>query len=45
VRTEDLHRVHGTGLIACVLPGCEWRDKDVDLAAHDLLQHMDNAPG
>jgi hypothetical protein len=38
----DLRRVHRTGLIACVYRASEWRHKAVELAAHDLLQHLDN---
>ena len=37
----DLRRVHRTGLIACVYRASEWRHKDVELAAHDLLQLLD----
>jgi hypothetical protein len=37
----DFRRVHRTGLIACVYRAAEWRHKDVELAAHDLLQHLD----
>ncbi len=37
----DLRRVHRTGLIACVYRASEWRHKDVELAAHDLLQQLD----
>jgi len=37
----DFHRVHRTGLIACVYRAAEWRHKEVELAAHDLLQHLD----
>ena len=37
----DLRRVHRTGLIACVYRASEWRHKDVELAAHDLLQYLD----
>jgi hypothetical protein len=37
----DLRRIHRTGLIACVYRASEWRHKDVELAAHDLLQHLD----
>jgi hypothetical protein len=37
----DLRRVHRSGLIACVYRASEWRHKDVELAAHDLLQHLD----
>ena len=37
----DLRRVHRTGLIACVYRAAEWRHKEIELAAHDLLQHLD----
>ena len=37
----DFRRVHRTGLIACVYRASEWRHKEVELAAHDLLQHLD----
>jgi len=38
----DLRRVHRTGLIACVYRAAEWRYEEIELAAHDLLQHLDN---
>jgi hypothetical protein len=41
----DFRRVHRTGLIACVYRASEWRHKDVELAAHDLLQYLDAASG
>jgi hypothetical protein len=37
----DLRRVHRTGLIACQYRAAEWRHKEVELAAHDLLQALD----
>ena len=37
----DLRRVHRTGLIACQYRAAEWRHKEVELAAHDLLQLLD----
>lgn len=37
----DLRRIHRTGLIACQYRAAEWRHKDVELAAHDLLQLLD----
>ena len=37
----DFRRVHRSGLIACEYRAAEWRHKDVELAAHDLLQHLD----
>ena len=41
----DLRRVHRSGLIACVYRAAEWRHKDVELAAHDLLQRLDRVSG
>ena len=41
----DFRRVHRTGLIACVYRASEWRHKAVELAAHDLLQHLDRTSG
>jgi hypothetical protein len=38
----DFRRVHRTGLIACQYRAAEWRHKDVELAAHELLQFLDN---
>jgi hypothetical protein len=38
----DFRRVHRSGLIACVYRAAEWRHKAVELAAHDLLQYLDN---
>ncbi len=37
----DFLRVHRSALIACVYRAAEWRHKDIELAAHDLLQHLD----
>ena len=37
----DFRRVHRMGLIACVYRAAEWRHKDIELAAHDLLQQLD----
>ena len=37
----DFRRIHRTGLIACVYRASEWRHKDIELAAHDLLQRLD----
>ena len=41
----DFRRVHRDGLIACVYRAAEWRHKDVELAAHELLQLLDRASG
>ena len=37
----DFRRVHRTGLIACVYRAAEWRHKEIELAAHELLQRLD----
>ncbi len=37
----DLRRVHRMGLIACQFRAAEWRHKEVELAAHELLQLLD----
>ena len=41
----DFRRLHRTALIASVYRASEWRHKDVELAAHDLLQLLDKATG
>jgi len=41
----DFRRVHRSGLIACKYRAAEWRHKAVELAAHDLLQHLDSTSG
>jgi hypothetical protein len=38
----DYRRVHRMGLIACVYRAAEWGHKEVELAAHELLQHLDS---
>ena len=37
----DFRRVHRTALIACRYRATEWRHKEVELAAHDLIQLID----
>ena len=37
----DFRRVHRSALIACVYRAAEWRHKEIELAAHDLLQLLD----
>lgn len=39
----DFRRGHRMGLIACLYRAAEWRHKEVELAAHDLLQHLDGS--
>ena len=41
----DLRRLHRTGLIACVYRASEWRHKDIEIAAHQLLQYLDAKTG
>ena len=41
----DFRRIHRMGLIACVYRASEWRHKEVELAAHDLLQYLDQVTG
>jgi hypothetical protein len=38
----DFRRVHRMGLIACQYRAAEWEHKDVELAAHELLQYLDS---
>ncbi len=39
----DFRRIHRTGLIACVYRAAEWRHKEVEVAAHELLQYLDES--
>jgi len=41
----DFRRIHRSGLIACVFRASEWRHKAIELAAHDLLQELDDRAG
>ena len=41
----DFRRLHRMGLIACQYRAAEWRHKEVELAAHDLLQYLDKRSG
>jgi hypothetical protein len=41
----DFRRVHRSAVIACVFRAAEWRHKQVELAAHRLLQDLDQAAG
>jgi hypothetical protein len=38
----DFRRVHRMGLIACHYRAAEWRHKEIELAAHELLQLLDS---
>jgi hypothetical protein len=37
----DFRRLHRSGIIACHYRAAEWRHKEIELAAHDLLQLLD----
>ena len=37
----DFQRVHRSALIACNFRAAEWRHKEIELAAHGLLQLLD----
>ena len=39
----DFRRVHRMGLIACRFRAAEWQHKEIELAAHELLQYLDAA--
>jgi len=41
----DFRRVHRMGLIACQYRAAEWRHKEIELAAHELLQYLDAKSG
>ena len=41
----DLRRLHRSGLIACRYRATEWRHKEIELAAHDLIQYLDAKSG
>jgi hypothetical protein len=41
----DFRRVHRMGLIACHYRAAEWRHKEIELAAHRLLQYLDAKSG
>jgi hypothetical protein len=37
----DFPRVHRMGLIACSYRAAEWRHKEIELTAVELLQYLD----
>lgn len=39
----DFRRLHRSGLIACVYRASEFRHKEVELGAYDLLQYLDGS--
>ena len=41
----DFRRIHRSGIIACHYRAAEWRHKEIELAAHKLLQYLDKKTG
>ena len=41
----DLRRIHRSGIIACHYRAAEFRHKEIELAAHRLLQQLDRQSG
>jgi hypothetical protein len=41
----DFRRLHRMGLIACYYRAAEWRHKEIELSAHELLQYLDRRTG
>jgi hypothetical protein len=41
----DFRRIHRSGIIACHFRAAEWRHKEIELAAHELLQRIDRRSG
>jgi hypothetical protein len=41
----DFERIHRSALIACVFRASQFRHKQIELAAHRLLQRLDKATG
>ncbi len=41
----DFRRIHRMGIIACLYRAAEWRHKEVERAAYDLLQYLDESSG
>ena len=37
----DFRRIHRSGIIACHYRAAEWHHKEIELAAHELLQLID----
>ena len=38
----DFRRLHRMGIIACHYRAAQWRHKEIELAAHELLQRLDD---
>ena len=38
----DFRRVHRMGLVACQYRAAEWKHKEIERAAHELLEYLDD---
>jgi hypothetical protein len=41
----DFRRVHRSGLLACQYRAAEWKHREIERAAHDLLELLDSTSG
>jgi len=41
----DFRRIHRSGLMACRFRATQWDHKEIELAAHDLIQKLDARRG
>jgi len=41
----DFRRLHRSGLMACRFRATQWDHKEIELAAHDLIQRLDARRG
>ena len=41
----DFRRIHRSGLMACRFRATQWDHKEIELAAHDLIQRLDARRG
>ncbi|HEX6300451.1 MAG TPA: hypothetical protein VF148_08305 [Acidimicrobiia bacterium] len=39
----DFRRLHRMGIISCIYRAAEWHHKEIELAAHDILQYLDDS--
>lgn len=39
----DFRRLHRMGIISCIYRAAEWYHKEIELAAHDILQYLDDS--
>lgn len=39
----DFRRLHRMGIISCIYRAAEWHHKEIELAAHELLQYLDDS--